>query len=252
MIRKADKLLILPDAHAHPNYDNERFSLLGRFIRSHKPDAIVCLGDFADMPSLCSYDRGTRGFEGRRYKRDVAVTKDALSRLRSPAFDAARKVMLLGNHEQRIGKATNSHSELDGTIAIADLGYEKAGFRVVPYEVPEDICGFQMCHHFATGVSGRPISGTSVAASLIRLLMTSAVVGHNHVFDHAERTRPDGTKVVGLSAGCFCHPRMIEGWNKSTAHMYWNGVILLTGARNGYYRSMHCLTQEWMTGEYGR
>ena len=70
-------LLIIGDPHAHPDYDNDRFFHLGNFIIRNQPDYIVCLGDFADMPSLSSYDRGTRGFEGRRYRNDVIAALDA-------------------------------------------------------------------------------------------------------------------------------------------------------------------------------
>jgi hypothetical protein len=38
----------------------------------------------ADMPSLCTYDKGTKGFEGRRYKQDVNVTLDAQERMFAP------------------------------------------------------------------------------------------------------------------------------------------------------------------------
>ena len=56
-------LLIIPDCHAAPEYDNKRFSALGNFIVEQQPEIIVCLGDLADMPSLSSYDlrgEGTR------------------------------------------------------------------------------------------------------------------------------------------------------------------------------------------------
>ena len=35
------KLLIIPDAHAEPNYDNNRFTWLGNLIFEEKPDIIV-------------------------------------------------------------------------------------------------------------------------------------------------------------------------------------------------------------------
>ena len=38
------KLLIIPDAHAEPNYDNDRFTWLGNLIFEEKPDVVVCLG----------------------------------------------------------------------------------------------------------------------------------------------------------------------------------------------------------------
>ena len=45
------KLLIIPDAHAEPNYDNDRFTWLGNLIFEEKPDVVVCLGDWFDMAS---------------------------------------------------------------------------------------------------------------------------------------------------------------------------------------------------------
>ena len=51
------KLLIIPDCHAHPDYDNNRFDWLGNLIIEERPDTILCLGDLADMPSLSSYDK---------------------------------------------------------------------------------------------------------------------------------------------------------------------------------------------------
>ena len=45
-------LLIIPDPHANPDYDNDRFKALGKFIMHEKPEVIVWLGDMADLPSL--------------------------------------------------------------------------------------------------------------------------------------------------------------------------------------------------------
>jgi hypothetical protein len=72
---KKPNLLVIGDPHAHPDYDNDRFTDLGRFIVKARPDMVVCIGDMADMPSLSSYDRGTKGFEGRRYKKDIEAVR---------------------------------------------------------------------------------------------------------------------------------------------------------------------------------
>ena len=102
-------LLVIGDPHAHPDYDNDRFTVLGKFIASEKPDVIVCIGDMADMPSLSSYDKGTKGFEGRRYKKDVAAVIDAQERLFAPIKKMRgykpKLHMCLGNHEDRIDRA---------------------------------------------------------------------------------------------------------------------------------------------------
>src|SRR4051812_13971284 len=109
--------LVIPDAHAKPGISNERFEWLAKYILIKKPDTIVCLGDFADMPSLSSYDVGKKSFEGRRYKDDIKSVKDAMNKLMSPIDEfnkqaalahkvryKPRLVLTLGNHEDRINR----------------------------------------------------------------------------------------------------------------------------------------------------
>ena len=104
-------LLIIPDAHAAPGYDNERFTAVGQFVMDERPEYVVCLGDWADLPSLSSYDKGTRGFEGRRYQNDVASAVDAQDKFFAPIkkFNEQKRnnkekqykpklIMCLGNH----------------------------------------------------------------------------------------------------------------------------------------------------------
>ena len=57
--------MIVPDPHAHPDFHNERADWLGKLIKDLKPDGVINIGDAADMPYLCSYDKGTRAFQGR-------------------------------------------------------------------------------------------------------------------------------------------------------------------------------------------
>ncbi len=130
-------LLIIPDAHAAPDYDNERFTAAGQFVMDERPEYVVCLGDWADLPSLSSYDKGTRGFEGRRYQKDVASAVDAQEKFFAPIkkFNEQKRknkekqykpklIMCLGNHEDRITRATQFAPELHGAIGIEDLQYK--------------------------------------------------------------------------------------------------------------------------------
>ena len=83
--------LVIPDAHAHSDHHNKRFEWLGRLIVDIKPTTVIMLGDWADMPSLCSYDKGTKGFEGRRYWKDVNAAIDAQERMFKPIRKAKKK-----------------------------------------------------------------------------------------------------------------------------------------------------------------
>lgn len=257
-------ILVIPDPHAHPDYDNDRFTALGRYILDTKPDVIVCIGDFADMPSLSSYDKGTKGYEGRRYKKDIAAVHDALEKLHAPVIKYNKRrqqnkekqykprwVMCLGNHEHRINRATNAQPELDGTIGIEDLRFEEYGWEIVNFMdniVIEDII---FSHYFASGVANRPVSGENIGKTLIAKNLMSSVQGHSHIFDHSERSRADGVKVFGMSVGTFSHPEAREGWNSGSHHMWWHGIVLLkeTDGR-GYYDSIETITTRKLMRDY--
>lgn len=250
---KYSKLVIIPDAHAHPEYDNDRFEILGNFLSEEAPGCVVCIGDFADMPSLSSYDRGTRGFEGRRYAKDVEASLDALGRLEAAwGHDSdVRKVMTYGNHENRIVRVTNSDAAMHGTIGVGDLGFEEDGWETYPFLQPVSIGGINFSHYFVSGVMGRAISGVHIGSSLCTKLHQSGVQGHSHLLDHAERTRPDGQKIFGLSVGCYTHKGMVEDWNAATAHTWWRGVVVLEGMDGeGYYDEIRFVTQRRMMEDY--
>lgn len=249
---RCERMLIIPDAHAHPQYDNSRFDLLARLIAAERPDVIVCLGDFADMPALSGYDKGKRGFEGRRYVRDVEATRDALLRLHVATGYGPQMIMTVGNHEARIDRACSDNAELEGTLSVDDLGYREHGWQVVPYNASINVGGFSISHHFASGVAGRPIGGMTMAASMARLLFTSSIVGHSHTLDYARRTRPDGSKVVCLVPGCFTHiDQGTESWCAATSHLWWRGVAILDGAERGDFGELRLITIDRMAALYG-
>ena len=253
---KYPSVVIIPDSHAHPEYDNDRFEWLGKYIEEHKPDLIVDIGDFGDMPSLSHYDRGRRSFEGRRYLKDIEAVMDAQDRLRDAAgeaWDSAHKVRCRGNHDgERIDRLTQERPELYGLVSTDDLRDKEYGWEVYPFQVPAIFDGIAYAHYFASGVAGRPISGENIGKSLIQKSHHSCVQGHSHMFDHAERTRIDSTKLFGLSVGCYAHPGMVEGWNTATHHMWWRGIVHLQGVDGeGYYREMSSVTQSALRKRYG-
>ena len=241
-------LLVIGDPHAHPDYDNSRFTTLGKYIAREKPQIIVCIGDMADMPSLSSYDRGTKGFEGRRYKKDVSAVIDAQKKLFTPINRVRgykpKLHMCMGNHEDRIVRAVNTTPELDGAIGLHDLKYEDFGWKVTPFKRSVVIQGISFSHYFTSGVAGRPISSVHIGHALVTKLHCSAVQGHSHLFNHSEQPRPDGQKIFGLSAGCYSHPKYTESWCQDTEYQWWRGVIMLEGLDGeGYYNELRAVTQ---------
>jgi len=241
-------ILVIPDSHATPHHHNNRFDLLGKFIVDRKPDIIVNIGDFGDMAALCSYDKGKKSFEGRRYIEDVRSVIDAQQRMFAPLKEYnlqqrknAKKqykpelYLTLGNHEYRINRAVELQPELAGALSIDDLQYEKFGWTVVPYTQPILLHGVAFCHHFSSGVMGRPIGGEHPAHSLIVKMHQSCIAGHAHIRDFCERTSADGRRIMSLVVGCFLDEDQHEAYAGEANKMWWRGLVMLKDVENGQF-----------------
>ncbi len=238
------KHLVIGDAHAKPGVHNERFAWLAEWALEARPDVIIDMGDWADMPSLSSYDKGHKNFEGRRYTKDVDAARQARAMFNAPinAHNARypkdqylpRKVALGGNHcEGRISRVMELQPEFDGLITHHDLGAEEYGWEYVPYQKPIQIHGIMYCHYFPSGIMARPIGGEHGAATLIKKMFVSCVAAHSHLRDFAERTRADGVKICGLIAGCYFEHR--EGYAGAANDMWWRGGVMLEEVSNGFF-----------------
>lgn len=207
------RFAVIPDVQIRPEDDTKFLTAIGNYLVDKKPDTIVQLGDFADMPSLSSYDIGKRVFEGRRYKADIEAAKNAMQVLLAPikeynirarknkqALYKPRMVLTLGNHEERILRAVNNDPKLDGTISISDLEYDK-DWEVVDFLQPIILDGIAFCHYFTSGLLGRPC--TSAQMQLTKKHM-SCISGHAQGLQIATSYRADGTRLTSVIAGsCY-------------------------------------------------
>ena len=219
-------ILVIPDSHSKPGVSNRRFEWLGKYIDEWKPDVIVNIGDGADMESLCSYDKGTKGFEGRRYLKDVAASIDANERIQhygGKAFKDARKVYCVGNHEYRIERATTYQAELEDVIGIGDLALESFGWDVIPFLEPLKINGCNFAHYFVSGIMGRAISGENPGRAMLLKHYETCIAGHNHVFDVSRRTTARGNPIWGMTVGCYFEHQ--EEYAGQANKMYWRGLV---------------------------
>lgn len=249
------KHLVCSDLHAHPEHNNRRAEWLGNFILDIRPDTVIINGDMADMPSLSSYDKGKKSFQGRTYKADIDAHLDFQDRLWSTVRRAKRKmprrVCTIGNHEQRIERAIEVQAELEGTISYDDLELDNWYDTVVPYtgSSPGTICldGVHYQHYCISGVLGHPISGEHAGYSILSKRFVSSVVGHSHKFDYCIRTRGDGRKIMGLDTGCFFdYDAPYAGAANS---LYWRGVCVLNNVVDGVY-DLQSISLDTLKREY--
>lgn len=233
--------LFVTDVHCHPKHHNKRAEWLGGLINDVKPDVVIVGGDVWDMPSLSSYDKGRKSFQGRTYRADIDAGLDWTDRLFTTVRKAKKKqprwIYVEGNHEHRINRAIDIQPELEGTIGYADLELERYYDEVVPYVggTPGviQVDGVNYAHYFVSGVMGRPISGEHPAYSLISKQYGSCSAGHIHTADYAVRTSSSGRKLHGLLGGCFFDYN--SDWAGESNRLYWRGVTIKRGVENGSY-----------------
>lgn len=230
--------LIIPDQHAHPDHNNDRFEWLGRLIIDLRPDVVINLGDMADMPSLSSYDKGTVTFEGKRYHKDITSAFDAQQRMMLPIRATKKKkpkfIFLEGNHEHRITKAVNSDTRLEGTIGLKDLLLKEWGWETYPFLEVASINGIAYSHYFTSGVMGRPVGGENPAKSLLNKQHMSATAGHTHTLDFASTVNAEGTRLMGLVAGAYVD--YSSSWNNAQSEaLWWSGVVIKRNVDHGTY-----------------
>lgn len=240
------KHFILPDVQAKPGVDFTYLTKIGKYVVAKQPDVLICIGDFADMPSLSSYDVGTKAFEGKRYVKDIAAVHEAMEAFLKPIKEhnakqkangkkqyKPRMVLTLGNHENRINKAVNNDPKLEGVLSIDDLGYEEYGWEVYPFLEVVVIDGIAYSHYFVTGVAGRP---SSTAAVQLRKTNMSCIAGHQQGKQIAYATRADGSTITSIIAGsCYEHN---EDYMGPQGNKHWRGCFMLHEVDNGTFDEM--------------
>jgi hypothetical protein len=256
--------IIIPDVQTKDGVPTKHLKWAGQYIIDHKPDKVICIGDFADMPSLSSYDRGKKGFEGRRYWKDVKATKKAMGVLMAPINEYNRRQrlnkksiykpefhMFLGNHEHRISRATENDAVLDGTISVDDLGYAKAGWKVHQFLATATLDGVTYSHFFPRSGNGRVMQnsrGAPSARTQALREMRSCVAGHMQGLDFNVHQLGD-RRIYNIIAGSFyLHD---EDYLTPQGTEYWRGIIHLFDVHGGMFDPLF-LSIEYLERRYGK
>lgn len=243
------RIAVIPDVQAKPGLDFAHLTHVGRYLAEKRPERVICLGDFCDFPSLSSYDKGHKSFEGRRYKHDIGAAHKAMDTLIEPIARAKGYApvldMVLGNHENRAARAVEIQAELEGLISVDDLEYPRWGWRVHPFLKVVPIEGVAFSHYLTSGVMGRPIT---TAAALLTKRHMSAVVGHQQGLQMATAARADGGMLTGIICGsCYMHDEDYLGPQNNT---HFRGMLMLNDVRKGEFEPMP-LTLRYLKRRFG-
>jgi hypothetical protein len=237
------RIMVIPDVQAKPGVDFSYLMREGQYAVEKKPDIIVCGGDFADMPSLSSYDKGKKSFEGRRYKRDIEAAHWAMSAFMRPIVEynekhptrpyKPRMVLCLGNHENRIDRATEDDPKLDGVLSIKDLQYEDFGWEVYPFLEVVMVEGIAFSHYFTTGTMGRP---ATTAAAILSKKHQSCIAFHQQGLQIATGYRADGALLTSVIAGSNYEHN--EDYLGPQGNNHWRGFLMCHDVKDGVFDLM--------------
>ena len=254
------KILVIGDTQCKPDISLDYMSWIGRYIVDKRPDVVVHIGDHYDMPSLSSYDKGKRSFEGRRVGKDIDAGKDGLQRLVEPLKQlqerqvknkkkvySPRLIVTLGNHESRLDRFVEDNPEFHGLLGVEHLPFAEYGFEVVPFLQPIEVEGIHFVHYLANPMSGKPYSGT--AANILKNVGCSFVMGHRQVLDYARRSCLNGKSQIGIIIGaCYMHEEEYKG--KQGGNDHFRGIVMLNEVKDGCADPMF-VSLEYLKKKYG-
>ena len=251
--------LVIPDTQVKPDVSTDHLEWAGRYAVEMLPDVIVHIGDHWDLPSLSSYDKGKKSFEGRRYVNDIKAGNEAMDRFMEPIHKEVERRrknkkkawnpelhFCLGNHKNRITRAVEDSAELESLMSFDDFNLKENGFEVHGFLEPVVIDGVCYSHYHTSGIMGRPVSSA-------RLMLTkkhmSTVMGHVQNRDIAYATKADGSRITGIFAGIYYQHD--EGYltPQTNTDSTWAGVWVLHEVQDGSFDEMP-VSINWLRSKY--
>lgn len=240
------KLLIIPDTQVKEGTPTDHIKAAGNYIVRHKPDCIVVLGDWWDMPSLSRFNSNLEA-EGKKIQADLEAGNNAMIELLGPLTNYNRKqrankkrryyprlVYITGNHDPqvRIPRLVQDHPILEGFLKEDTTEFlEGLGFEVVPYLEILNIEGIRFSHYIQNphSMKGSPLSGQ--VDTMLKNAGHSFVMGHQQTYKVGKHYLSDGTQRLGIVAGAFYEHD--EAYMGPQGNKHWRGIIQLNEVGDG-------------------
>lgn len=235
--------LILPDTQCKPGTPVEHIIAAGNFAAEKRPEVIVLLGDWFDMPSLSAWDSDAKKAEQKvNYADDIAFGRKALDLFIAPIkkVRSYRPEMhfCCGNHENRITRYTDDFPILRGTLGLQSLWLKERGFRVHPFLEIAQIDGIAYSHYFCMDSNGRVMNskrGQASAKAQVQNVGMSATAGHKQGLDIHIKESPAGRR-IGLICGSFYQHQ--EEYLSPQGNAHWSGIVMKHEVSEGSYDPM--------------
>lgn len=240
MQTKPRRHAIIPDAQIKPGDDLTHIRWAAEALVEYRPDVIVIIGDFWDLPSLSMHDLpGSKEAEGRNVLSDIQAGNEGFELLIAPMREEQARLMrrkqtqwnpechmLFGNHEDRLTRAISRDPKWDGLLTLDSL--KTPGFTRHPFLKIVELDGIKYCHYFSSPHSGKAIGGTIV--NRLNKIGHTFVQGHMQGFLYASQQYPDHIK-HGIVCGRF-YNRHESYRPEDVQNSEFNGIVILNEVRS--------------------
>ncbi len=231
--KKPLSIIVIADTQCKPDTSLEYCRWIGEYIYDKQPDVVVHIGDHADCPSLSSYDRGKRSFEGRRLKLDIEAAKLGMDLIvggfKKDGYNP-QMIFCTGNHEARLDRLANDMPELSGFVGVELLNLEAYGWEVYPFLKPAVVEDIHFVHFLANPFTGKPYTGTAMAQ--LKTVGNSFVCGHKQILDVAIRPLLNGKHQIGIINGA-CYEQD-EDYKGPQGNNHFRGLTVLHEVEDGF------------------
>lgn len=246
---------VIPDTQVRPGVPLDHIRWIGEYIVDRKPAKVIMLGDWYDLPSLSSYDKGKAAFEGRRFRADVNAGNAALELLEGPLdeYNAERrerkekqwfpeKHVIWGNHEDRADRAAQDNPELQGFVGthIFDEVWRARGWNTHQFRAVIDIDGIWYTHYMSHEFTGNAMGG--MAITMLKQVGHTFTQGHRQTYDLATRYVGEKMQRALIAGACYLHDEHYKGPSRDVSvrsgNHHWRGCVWKHDVQDGEYSLM--------------
>jgi len=206
-----------------PFQDRKTVAAVERFLADFKPDLEIYNGDIIDFYTISAFDQNpSRSF---RLQDELDAGRRWLYG-RAEANPGARKILIEGNHEDRLRRWLWRHGpELSGLRALtpeALLGLDEANIERINYRSIVDLHGFRIEHGYKT--TGSTAYPTNVSRWMAIATGSSGLCGHTHRFSVYSWTDARGSHSY-IENGALCQLALEYAPFPNWQHAFTYGII---------------------------
>lgn len=200
---KTKRVIVLPDTHV-PNEDPLTMRAVVRYMKDHKWDEVIQLGDFLDLNCISSHNKeNLRSVAGQTLFKDAAAGNRVLDTLQQAA-PGAQFTITEGNHCFRAERYIDANPQMEGLAEVPNLlQLEARGINWVPYWSEGTVYTVGKAS-FGHGIYHSKYH----ARTHVEAYGCNFFYGHLHTFDAATKVfQGENNTLIAQSLGCLCSYR---------------------------------------------